>query len=197
MLTMSGLDDDALLVLLGDACRSTATVLAAVGPERFDDPSNLPEWSVRVVIGHILGATDFFGDVALYGASPNDRAWPEYADGEVTARFDELSARVCEAFAAPGTLEALLTLPTGPTPGSLSLFVAAGEIFVHGWDLARSTDQSTNLDPRVASELLRSPWAELSDTLRGEVGQPFRAAVGVSLGAPTADQLAGFLGRQP
>jgi len=39
-------------------------------------------------------------------------------------------------------------LPSGPTTGSLCVLVATGEIFVHGWDLAKSTGQSTALAPQ-------------------------------------------------
>ncbi len=71
------------------------------------------------------------------------------------------------------------------------------DTFTHGWDLAKATGQSTDLDPEVAAQLLQFAQAFLSDAMRGPDGSaPFGAAVEAPAGAGAADQLAAFLGRQ-
>ena len=74
---------------------------------------------------------------------------------------------------------------------------ATTDIFIHGWDLAKATGQSTDLDPAMATALLEQCKASISDKFRGADGvAPFGPIIEVPSSATTADQLAGFLGRQ-
>jgi uncharacterized protein (TIGR03086 family) len=181
--------------ILERACTSTSKVLRAVSAEQMHDATPLTKWDVHELIGHIVGAASFFADTAQMGSPPEDRDWPDYADGDFNEAFATESGRLLHAFAAPGAMNKAMTLPTGPTTGSLCILVATGEIFVHGWDLAKATGQNTALDPMVAEHLRASEWADLCDSLRCEDPAPFGEAVVVAADASPADRLAGFLGR--
>jgi hypothetical protein len=64
--------------------------------------------------------------------------------------------------------------------------MAAGDIFTHGWDLAKATGQPTDLDPELAGALLARITQMLPDSMRGPEGQaPFGPSVGVAASAPT------------
>ena len=74
---------------------------------------------------------------------------------------------------------------------------ATVDTFAHGWDLAKATGQSTDLDLELAAQLLAFCHAALPDSFRGPDGEaPFGPQVSVAGGASMADQLAAFLGRQ-
>jgi uncharacterized protein (TIGR03086 family) len=90
-----------------------------------------------------------------------------------------------------------LRLPFAELPGAVFVNIATTDTFTHGWDLARATGQSTDLDPELAATLLEFARAFLSDALRGSDGTaPFGAQVEAPPGASPADELAAFLGRQ-
>ena len=90
-----------------------------------------------------------------------------------------------------------MQLPFAELPGGVYVNIATTDTFTHGWDLAKATGQSTDLDPELATQLLAfaqgfvsdaSAWARWHRALRrprGDTtrGQPSRRAGGVP-GAP-------------
>ena len=90
-----------------------------------------------------------------------------------------------------------MKLPFADLPGAVFVNIACIDTFTHGWDLAKATGQSTDLDPELASQLLAIAQAFLSDALRGPDGSaPFGTRLEAPAGATAADELAAFLGRQ-
>jgi uncharacterized protein (TIGR03086 family) len=194
---MSPVDPDSQAALLARACASTQAVLGNVTREQLGRPTPCGDWQVRDLIDHIVGATDFFADVAELGSSPEDREWPGYADGDFSASFEQQARRAVTAFSAPGAMERIMLLPTGPAPGSRCVQVATGEIFVHGWDLARATGQAVPADEGVARALLSSDWPSMCAAARDADPSVFAPEVHVPREAAAVDRLAGLLGRDP
>jgi uncharacterized protein (TIGR03086 family) len=81
-------------------------------------------------------------------------------------------------------------------PADGILAIQATEFLIHGWDLAKATDQADRLDPALAEKTLVLIRTMLPASARG-AGQAFGDEVAVDSHAPAYDQLAGFLGRQP
>ena len=183
--------------LLARACASTGGMLTNVTRDQLTHPTPCDDWRVHDLIDHIVGATDFFADLAERGSSAEGREWPSYSDGEFIAAFGRQASRVVAAFSAPGVMERIMLLPTGPAPGSRCIEVATGEIFVHGWDLAKAAGQAMPSDEGVAEALLSSAWLSLCAEVRNGDPSVFAPEIHVSPGAPAADRLAGFLGRDP
>jgi uncharacterized protein (TIGR03086 family) len=95
-------------------------------------------------------------------------------------------------------MEKIMNLPFGQLPGGAFVDIASLDTFAHGWDLAKCTGQSTDLEPDIAVELLGIAIGFVPDALRGADGQaPFGPKVEAPAGASKADELAAFLGRQP
>ncbi|HLN16828.1 MAG TPA: TIGR03086 family metal-binding protein [Acidimicrobiales bacterium] len=179
---------------LEQAFASTHAVLANITPEDMDRPTPCASWHVRELVDHIVSSATFFA-VAAEGGDPSADQAPE---GEPLAAYDAGAARALSAFSADGVMEKVIHLPFGDLPGSAFLWIATGDTFTHGWDLAKATGQSTDLDPALAGELLTQLRPMLPDGMRGPDGQaPFGPEVTVDESAPAADRLAGFLGRQP
>jgi uncharacterized protein (TIGR03086 family) len=193
------MSDDAIsqVQLLTRACRSTRSILEKVTREQLTLPTPCDDWDVHDVIDHIVGATRFFAEIAEKGSSPEGQDWPSYAGGDFVTSFAEWAGRVIAAFSAAGAMQQTMLLPTGPTPGSRCIQVATGEIFVHGWDLARATGQSMPPDAGDADALLSSEWISLCTEVRQSDPPPFAPEIAVPRDAPALDRLTAFLGRDP
>ena len=122
----------------------------------------------------------------------------DHASSDYLAAYDAATSRALAAFRADGALSQVVTLPFGDMPGEAFANIATGDVFVHGWDLARATGLPADLDPELATEILVAVAPMLPDQMRGEDGKaPFGPRVEVSADASPADKLAGFLGRHP
>ena len=118
-------------------------------------------------------------------------------DAPPVAAFHAAASAAVSAFAQDGALDRTLTMPMGEVPATLVLNLAATDMFVHGWDVAKATGQPTDLDPPLAEELLGVVRQMLTPQFRGAEGQ---AAFGPEQTAPdgatAADRLAAFTGRR-
>jgi uncharacterized protein (TIGR03086 family) len=184
------------LEILRWACASTEAIVGNVPRDELTLPTPCRKWNVADLINHIIGATEFFGDLAERGSSPDGEA-PTYTDGDYGQVFTGQTHRLLQAFFTPGAMDRTMQLPTGPSPGSLVIQVATGEMFVHGWDLARATGQEMPLDRGVAVALWASAWPALSARVRDEHPSVFAPEVPVAADRSAVDRLVGFLGRDP
>jgi uncharacterized protein (TIGR03086 family) len=184
--------------VLRRACDSTGTVLAALRPADLDRPTPCASWTVRDVVNHILGGAGFFADLAETGTVADGDEDPDFTAGDFNGTFRSQAGRLVAAFNAPGAMDKMMKMPIGDLPGSVCVWIAAGDIFTHGWDLAKATGRPTDLEPELAAALLARIMPLLPDSMRGPEGQaPFGPRVEVSESAPPADRLAAFEGRHP
>ena len=185
--------------LLRRACDSTGTVLAAVQPADLGWPTPCALWTVRDVVNHVLGSAAFFAELAEAGeVADRDEEDPDFTAGDFNGAFSHHAGRLVAAFNAPGAMDKIMKMPVGDLPGSVCVWIAAGDVFTHGWDLAKATGQPTDLEPELAGALLARIMPLLPDSMRGPEGQaPFGPRVEVADSAPTADRLAAFQGRHP
>ena len=177
---------------LEQAIASTRQVLAGVSAEQLDEPTPCASWAVRDLINHIVGGQRFFGS-ALKGEQPAGEV--DDASGDFVAAFDQIAADTLAAFGADGALDQQYTLPFGEMPGFAFMGLATTDTFVHGWDLAKATGQSTDLAPDLAASLLEQSKASIQDAFRGPEGAPFGPETEAPADASNADRLAAFLGR--
>jgi len=137
----------------------------------------------------------FFFATAARGEAPSGEQ-KDYSGGDIVGEFDKGAAASVASFSQDGVMERTLHLPFGDMPGSVFVGLAATDTFVHGWDVAAATGQSTDLAPALAARLLEQARVALTDAMRGPNG---KAAFGPeqtpSAAASNADRLAAFLGR--
>jgi uncharacterized protein (TIGR03086 family) len=180
------------------ASASTAAILANVSQDQLDLPTPCASWTVRDLINHVVGNAFWFEAIADNGVAPDrpDNCAPDFTGGDFKTTFTEGSGRATAAFDA--ALDKTLQLPWGAMPATAFLMMASADQFVHGWDLAKATGQSTDLAADLAAQFLEFYRQVMSDPFRGPDTQaPFGAAVRVPESAGTATQLAAFLGRTP
>jgi uncharacterized protein (TIGR03086 family) len=164
--------------------------LSDVNDDQLTLPTPCFEWVVQDLMRHIVSATDFFADVAALGAVPEDREWPDYDAEDLAPAFRRHSGRLVAAFERDGAMERPMLLPSGPTTGSICVQVAVGELFVHRWDLQRSTGQHVG-DDGIADVLLASDWMALCDRVRASSTPPIGPTVTASEGSPSIERLIG------
>jgi len=98
-----------------------------------------------------------------------------------------------EAFALPGALRQMVTVPFSTVAGIVALHLRMTEALVHGWDLARAAGQSVGFPADLAEQELAFSRDKLSDVAPGR--SPFAPAEPVADDAQTIDRLAALLGR--
>jgi uncharacterized protein (TIGR03086 family) len=189
-----------------DAFRRTTAVaqkvIGGLSEDQFTLPTPCTEWTVRDVLNHIR-----HGD-ALITAWLTDTQAPDSGDADYLGEHPKDSifqgmAESAAALTAPGILESTVTtrmgdLPVGAPGGLIERRVA--DLFVHLWDLAAATGQSTDLDPEVAGLVHAHFQSRLEGVDRsGLIGarpQPVAEARLAPEHATAADRLAAYLGRE-
>jgi uncharacterized protein (TIGR03086 family) len=176
------------------AFESTRAVLAGIAPGQLELPTPCQSWNVAKVINHMNAAARFGASAVATGEGVPDEQ--DFAGGDVLVMYDQTAAIALEAFGADGVLEKVATMPFGPIPGGALMMIIAGDQFTHGWDLARATGHSTDLDPELAAEFLAFSQQMVQPEMRGPDGKaPFGPECDAPDGACPADTLAAFLGR--
>src|SRR5262245_23737496 len=132
---------------LEQAFASTRAVLENVKTDQLDDPTPCQSWKVRDLIGHILGGAEGFAASMNAGEAADGQGQTDYTQGDMVAAYDAGAAATVAAFNAPGAQEKIVKLPFGEFPGAMFMGLATSDTFTHGWDLAKATGQSTDLDP--------------------------------------------------
>jgi uncharacterized protein (TIGR03086 family) len=184
--------------ILERACRSTARVLDTVHSADLDRPTPCASWNVKDVVNHVVGGAGFFAELAEKGAVTDRGDDADCTAADFAAAFRREAERLVAAFRAPEAMTKPMKMPFGELPGSVCVWIAAGDIFTHGWDLAKATGQPTDLEPDVAVRLLAQIEPILPDDMRGpDTEAAFGPRVEIPNSAPAADRLAAFEGRRP
>jgi uncharacterized protein (TIGR03086 family) len=178
---------------LATAIETARAVLAGTSADDLDRQTPCASWKVSDLINHIVGGQAFFA-AALRGERPSGDA-PDFSAGDFHAAFNQAADACLAGFRAEGVMGQTFELPFGSMPGAAFVGLATTDLFTHAWDLAKATGQSTDLAPELATALLESSRANISDSFRGPDGAPFGPAKEAPSGASAADQLAAFLGR--
>jgi uncharacterized protein (TIGR03086 family) len=179
--------------LLERAYTRMASLAAELSPGQLDASTPCPEWDVRALLNHVLGAGRMFTLV-----NAGHPAGPEAGDllgaDPVSAVNDEAKKNV-DAWRQPGALDGDRTYPFGTFPAPAALLLNLTEVVVHTWDLAKATDQDSTIDPGIAAAVYKF-WEPIPlDPMRASGA--FGPSIQVEIAASPADRLLGYLGREP
>jgi uncharacterized protein (TIGR03086 family) len=172
-----------LLDLYRQASQWTAEKVA--GARDLDAATPCPGWSVRDLLNHMLDTQRYFAgaargeDAALPAPTP-----PSLLTDEPTADFERASAEVMDAYAQEGVVERM-----GPALG-----IAFSDQLLHGWDLARATEQDVVMPeglPQAAYDCIHGLFTD--EQRKGVFGPEIR----VGDDATPQQQLLGYTGRDP
>lgn len=180
--------------LLESAITSTRGVLGAVDVSQMNDPTPCAQWNVSQLINHIVGGQFYF--LGILAGEIRDEEPTNFSAGDFLKAFDRGSRLCVDAFGYEGVMSEILTLPSTEITGYSFVRVAATDIFVHGWDLARAISLSTDLSADLAAKLLVAAKLAIPPIVRSASGAPFAPEQTVPTGVSEADQLAAYLGRR-
>jgi uncharacterized protein (TIGR03086 family) len=146
--------------LMPEACSTTARVIKGAAGADLATATPCDGFSLRTLLTHFTGTTGAFAYAgktrSLDANDPwgstvqlNEDEWPE----QLTANLDAISAAWCQQDTWQGTISG--TVMPARSLGEMALI----EILLHGWDVARATDQQltspTHSAPSCFAALLR------------------------------------------
>lgn len=173
-----------------------ATKLDGVRADQLDNPTVLPDWSVRDLLNHMVGQNLFFAKVARGEPAgvPGPSGPADLFGDDPAATYREATAKAREAFSHQEALDRTLSVPAGEMTGEQFWAVIFTEALIHGWDLARSTGQDATFDAGIAA----AAYEVLSPIADGQRELGFYGPeVPVPSDAPIQDRLLGLVGRSP
>jgi uncharacterized protein (TIGR03086 family) len=182
----------ALFEQLDDVAAEFCRLVAATSIEAFDDPTPCAEWTIRLLINHVVAATEWY--TCLVDARPTPDLSADQLGHDPVSAFSRRHREFREALSRAGALDATHHHSLGELSGSTLLKMRATEYIVHGWDLSRATGQIASFPDDLCLTYLEM----YRDLLAGRVREPtrgFGVALQVVEDAPPLDRLVAFFGR--
>jgi uncharacterized protein (TIGR03086 family) len=183
---------------LGPQARTVARLAERVTDQQLAAGTPCPAYTVRNLLGHVAGLSVAFRDAARKDLGPTtdtsaDSSVPDIAAGwreTLPKALDELA----DAWRDPAAWTGETRAGGVPLPGAVAAAVAADELVVHGWDLARATGQEYEPDPAA----VQAAYGFLAAAAEQNGGAGiFGPTVPVPDDAPLLDRVIGLSGRDP
>lgn len=187
-----------LFELLDQAFAQSEQIIRKVHPDQASLATPCALFDVDALIGHMVFAADRVAGagrrdtMADNGPAVNGTGIPE---SEWVVSFTNAATEARDAWRRPGAFEGEIVLPFGTFPATTVAEIYALEQVTHAWDLATAVAATDRLDQELAEAVLPLAADVIRPEYRGPEPMPFAAEVAVSLTAPPADRLAGFMGR--
>ncbi len=167
-------------------------VASGITADDLDAPTPCTNFTVRGVLGHMIGgATEFaaaFRGEAAPEVDPGAAAGPD-----VVPRAGRALADLTSAIRSPGALDRTVVAPFGEMPGDAFARFVVLDGLVHGWDLAVATHQHYEPSDLLVAEVDAFARQAIAPEMRD--GETFDAAVEPPDDATPIERLAAFTGR--
>jgi uncharacterized protein (TIGR03086 family) len=148
------------------ALDATRPFIAAVSGDQWDRDSVCQGWNVRTLVNHLVSGN--FWVPELVGGKTieevGDRLDGDVLGDDPLAQYDASAQVAAAAFKEEGAMDRPVAVSYGPVPGSVYCGHRFIDVLVHGWDVAESTGQDTNLPV----ELVEACW-EVVEPQLGEL----------------------------
>lgn len=173
--------------LLERALAYTRCALVTVAPAHLCRPTPCDQWRLVDLLAHMEDSLDAFaegasGTIGLHSAAP----------APVDVRIESLQAKACALLGAWTSADtSVVDVGERPVPVRTISRLAALEIAVHGWDVARTTGYDAPLPRALAEDLLPTALAVALEQ-HSEFGPPLP----VSTDAGPGRRLLALLGRR-
>jgi uncharacterized protein (TIGR03086 family) len=191
---------DRLLTSLDTALDGAGHLVGAVAADQWELPTPCSDWTVRQLVNHLVGGNRLFARVLRGEPLPppdqlGRRGSVDQLGDDAAAAFAGSADELRAALRGPEVMAGTYTVPAGTLPGPALVQLRTVEMLVHGWDLARATDQQVPFPEELADHGLTFSRGMLTRLPAGR--QPFGPSRPVADEAPAIDRLAALLGRTP
>ena len=145
--------DNMDIVDLGPAAQRLADLVARVTDDELGNPTPCPAYTLGDLVEHVGGLALAFTAAAnkersKYNEEPQPGSAERLGDDWRT-RIPRDLANLAQAWRAPEAWTGMTRIAGGDSPSSVVGLVAADELVVHGWDVARATGQPYDPEPAV------------------------------------------------
>jgi uncharacterized protein (TIGR03086 family) len=165
-------------------------LIGRIGDDQWAAPTPCTEWSVRDVVGHLVGMNLVL--VAMFEEGPMPERGVDRLGADPAGAFLRSAATLQAAAARPGVLKQSQATRIGSATGADRLQWRMVDLLAHGWDLEQATALAADLPSDVAEQALTFAQAQLPSQPRaGRFADP--QPIGDR--APAIDRLAAFTGR--
>lgn len=176
---------------LTPAADATRQVVLGISDDQLVDPTPCTDWRLAGLLAHVHEFATVFTCNARKAGIPALGGLPDDWRSVIPRRLDELALAWQDESAWHGRVSA------GGVEMSAedNAVVAAEELVVHGWDVARASGQEFRADPHSLDAAER-----FLDVFAGPLasgGGPFGPAVPVGPDASRLDRFLGAVGRDP
>jgi uncharacterized protein (TIGR03086 family) len=183
---------------LTPACQRMADVLANVPDERLTAPTPCSEYSVGDVLHHVGGLALAFAAAAKKDRGPLTGSPPvpdaSQLDDDWRTSYPARLTELARAWGDPGAWQGMSRIAAMDMPGEAIGITGLTEVVIHGWDLARATGQTYDVDPATAEAVLANvAQFAAQDPIEGLFGP----AVPIADDAPVLDRIIALSGRDP
>ena len=189
------------MVDLGPAAMQLVGLVSRVPDAELGNPTPCPAYTLGDLIDHVGGLALAFTAAARKdgGRYANMRASGDRArlGDDWRGRIPRDLAALAGAWRDPAAWDGMTRIAGDDAPAAIIGLSAAGELVVHGWDLARASGQPYHCPP----ELLRAAHSFLvqfaSPDLPAGPEVAFGPSQAVPADAPLLDQVLALAGRDP
>lgn len=183
----------------GPATTTMSRLVRGVSDDQLTAPTPCSKYAVADLVDHIGGLTMAFTAAATKLPLAASDATPSGDGSRLELGWRDRISRDLDRLASAWTDPAAYDGSTmaGPVEmaGGEAAAVALNEVVVHGWDLARATDQPFDADEaslQICLDFAQAFSTPETEALRGDA---FGPVIQVPADAPTLDRLLGLMGR--
>jgi len=193
--------DNMDIVDLGPAAQRLADLVARVSDDELGNPTPCPAYTVGDLVEHVGGLALAFTAAANKERSKyNEEPAPGSAErlgDDWRTRIPRDLASLAQAWRNPEAWTGMTRIAGDDSPSSVVGLVAADELVVHGWDVARATGQPYDPEPAVldAARSFLAMFASPDAPAGPEVA--FGPSRPMPDDAPPLDRVVALAGRDP
>ncbi len=162
------MSDADLAQLHRQALAATRNVIAGIKSDQWHVSTPCDEWDVSELANHLIAGNWWAAELANGAtiASVGDRLDGDVLGTDPLTAYDDSAAPAAAVFEREGAMSAPCAVSYGPVPGAMYCGHRFIDVFIHGWDLAKATGQSTDLDPVLVAACLEvvKPQADMFAT---------------------------------
>ncbi len=178
--------------VISHAAGHTGTVLRGVPADHLAAPTPCADWDVRTLVNHVLQVGSALALAGRGGPVPGELWTAELIDDDFAARFTSDAATATAGWSMPPA--APISMGEHEMPPAAVAAMLATDLTIHGWDLARATNQDYDPDP-AAVDLTARFMAEMAE--QGRAMGIFAAPVPVAPDAGAFATVLAVSGRDP
>lgn len=187
------------MVDLGSAAAQMSTLLERVTDDQLTQPTPCLAYTLGDLIDHVSGLSQAFTAAATKDIGS---ATSQSPSGDASRLGDDWRTRIPKQLAAladawrnPNAWDGMTQAGRIDLAAAIAGKIALNELVIHGWDVARASQQPFACDPRALHTSM-----EFVSMMSGEGGGReglFGPVVDVPADAPLLDRVIGLSGRNP